>query len=373
MATILAIDLGKYKSVACIYRGAQIEPTFRTVQTLPAAMHDLIVAVQPTRVVIEIGAAAGWVKDLCEALGVPIEIANPNHEAWRWKNTKRKSDRDDGLKLARLSEMGQLPTVQLPGAKVRQWRSLIGYRATLVGRRTAIKNNIRAILDRQGLRHPSGKSGWTKRARTKLAEMACDLADCDADQLWRGQLSVELQALEQVEGLIRQVEAKLGELAEADKRVEQLQTIPGVGPRLAELAVAVIDDPKRFNNGKQVASYVGLCPKQYESGTMSRSGRITGQGHRLLRSLLVEVGWLMRRYNQWLAAVFERVSRGSKSRRKVAVIAVARRLIITCWAMLRDGTTWQPPAPGSPVSPGSGTPASPGSGVPQVPGAPAMG
>jgi len=342
MATILAIDLGKYKSVACVYRGAKIEPTFQSVRTMPEVLHDLIVEVQPTRVVIEIGAAAGWIKDLCEALDVPIEIANANHEAWRWKNTKRKTDRDDALKLAKLSEMGQLPTVQLPGAKVRQWRSLIGYRATLVGRRTAIKNNIRAILDRQGLRHPSGKSGWTKRARAELAQMACPLSACDADQLWRGQLWIELQALEQIEGLIEPVESKLQALADADDRVAQLRTIPGVGPRLSELVVAVIDDPKRFNNGKQVASYVGLCPKQYESGTMSRSGRITGQGHRLLRSLLVEVGWLMRRYNPWLNAVFERVSRGSQNRRKVAVIAVARRLIVTCWAMLRDGTTWQP-------------------------------
>jgi len=350
MSVILAIDLGKYKSVACSYRGAKVEPTYQTVRTVPAVMHDLIVAIGPSRVVIEIGSAAGWVKDLCEALAVPIEVANPNHEAWRWKNTKRKTDRDDALKLAKLSEMGQLPTVQLPGAKVRQWRSLISYRATLVGRRTAIKNHIRAILDRQGLGHRSGKSGWTKRARAKLTEMACDLVDCDAEQLWRGQLSVELAALEQAEGLIEQVEAKLEQLAAADKRVAQLRTTPGVGPRLAELVVAVIDDPKRFGNGKQVAAYVGLCPKQYESGTMSRSGRITGQGHRLLRSLLVEVSWLMRRYNPWLSAVFERVSRGRKERRKVAVIAVARRLIITCWAMLRDGTTWREPAiPGRPA------------------------
>jgi len=364
MATILAIDLGKYKSVACIYRGAKVEPTFRTAQTLPGTIHDLIVEVQPSRVVIEIGAAAGWIKDLCEALGVPIEIANPNHEAWRWKNTKRKTDRDDALKLAKLSEMGQLPTVELPATKVRQWRSLIGYRATLVGRRTAIKNHLRAILDRQGLRHPSGKSGWTKRAMAKLQAMSRNLADCAADELWRGQLDIELRALEQAQALIKQVEGKLGELADADDRVARLQSIPGVGPRLSELVVAVIDDPNRFNNGRQVASYVGLCPKQYESGTMSRSGRITGQGHRLLRSLLIEVGWLMRRYNPHFATVFDRVCRASKSRRKVAVVAVARRLIVTCWAMLRDGTTWRPPAPGSGAAPGS--PGSPGTGIPAM-------
>ncbi|MFA7237094.1 MAG: hypothetical protein WC058_09535 [Phycisphaeraceae bacterium] len=60
-----------------------------------------------------------------------------------------------------MSAMNQLPTVDLPSSRVRQWRNLIAYRHTLVGRRTAIKNNIREILDRQGLSHTAGKSGWT--------------------------------------------------------------------------------------------------------------------------------------------------------------------------------------------------------------------
>ena len=76
---------------------------------------------------------------------------------------------------------------------------------------------------------------------------------------------------------------------------------------------------------------------------MKRQGRITGQGNKLLRALLVEVSWLMRRYNGYFRNVFDRVCRGSKTRRKIAVIAVARRLLICCWAMLRDGTRWRAP------------------------------
>jgi transposase len=71
------------------------------------------------------------------------------------------------------------------------------------------------------------------------------------------------------------VEAKLDALAIVDQRVRRLRTIPGVGPRLAELVVAVIDDPHRFQNAKQLGAYAGLVPKQYESGTMSCQGRIT--------------------------------------------------------------------------------------------------
>lgn len=344
---ILAIDLGKFKSVACAYT-SEAEHSFRTLPTKPQEIHDLIADLQPARVVIEVGPAAGWVRDLCEALGVPVQVANPNHEGWRWKSVKRKTDKDDALKLARLSAMDQLPTVTLPASQVRQWRprgSLIAFRHTLVGRRTAIKNHVRSILDRQGLSMPGGKSGWTDKSRAALTLDARPLAEADAAELWRGELHVELEALDQVEGLIGEVEKKLEALAAADERVALLRTIPGVGPRLAEVVVATLDDPKRFKSGKQVGAYAGLAPRQFESGTMSRQGRISGRGNKLLRALLVEVSWLMQRFNPHLKAIFERVCRGSKTRRKIAVVATARRLLVICWAMLRDGTAWRAPTP----------------------------
>jgi len=341
---ILAVDLGKFKSTACIYQTETAQHTFETLPTRPQAVHDLIVEHAPDRLVIEVGSQAGWVSDLAEALEVgDIQVANTNHEAWRWKNTKRKTDRDNALKLAKLSAVDQLPQVKLPSKSVRQWRSLIAYRHTLIRRRTAIKNSIRAILDREGLRMPGGKNGWTKKSIKALQLLAQPVLQTCGDDLWRGQLHVELQALEQLKVLTDQVEEKLAILAYQDKRVRQLRTIPGVGPRLAEVVVATIDDPHRFKNGKQVGSYAGLTPRQYESGTMSRQGKISGQGNKLLRALLVEVSWLMRRYNGYLRGVFDRVCRGSKTRRKIAVVATARRLLVICWAMLRDGTCWREP------------------------------
>jgi len=343
MSKILAIDLGKFKSVACLYTPEGDTSQFDTIPTQPAVFEELLTFHKPDRIVIEIGSQAGWVCDLAKSLNIEIQVANTNHEAWRWKNTKRKTDRDDALKLARLSAMNQLPEVTLPDTRIRQWRSLISYRHTLVGRRTSIKNSIRAILDRQGLRWPAGRSGWTRKAMTTLQQHALPIDKVDANNLWRGQLHVEIQALQMQETLIQQVEQKLDTLAAENKRVALLRTVPGVGPRLAELMVAVIDDPKRFKNGKQVGAYVGLVPKQYESGTMQRQGRITRQGNRLLRALLVEVSWLMKRYNPYLCNVFDHVCRGSKTRRKIAVVAVARRLVVCCWAMLRDGTRWRDP------------------------------
>ena len=341
---ILAIDLGKFKSVACVYETNSREHRFETVATTPSAIHDLIVKESPDRIVIEIGSQAGWVCDLARTLEIQILVANTNHEAWRWKNVKRKTGRDDALKLAQLSAMGQLPTVTVPKTQVRQWRILIAYRHTLVSRRTAIKNHIRSVLDRQGLTMTRGHKGWNRESVAALRQQAKPLSDADSQDLWRCERALALVGFEQVNTRIGQVEEKLEALAKQPTGASAADD-PWGGPRLSELIVATIDDPKRFANAKQVGAYAGRVPRLFESGTMHRQGRITGRGNKLLRALLVEVSWLMQRYNPWLKDVYERVCRGSKSRRKIAVIACARRLLIRCWAMLRDGTDWRMPEP----------------------------
>ena len=128
---------------------------------------------------------------------------------------------------------------------------------------------------------------------------------------------------------------------ETDSHAQRLQTIPGVGPRTAEALVAVIDDPHRFRRANQLGSYLGMVPKQFESGQMSRQGRITKQGNAMLRTLLVEASWVALRYNPRLRAVYKRITAGGKSRRKIAIVAVARRMLVIAWAMMRDGTEWR--------------------------------
>ncbi len=240
-------------------------------------------------------------------MGLQIQVANPNHEAWRWKNVKRKTDKDDALELAQLSAMNQLPTLQLPSAKGRQWRSLIGYRHTLVARRTAIKNHIRSVLDRQGISWPGGKSGWTNQSIAALKLIARLANHAKPDDLWRFELLMELEAMAQMQTLINQVEGRLDALAKADARVQQLQTISGVGPRLAEVVVAVLDDAKRFKTAKQVGAYAGLTPTQFVSGKMRRQGGISGRGNKLLRALLVQVSWLARRSNGKVRPPYKRL------------------------------------------------------------------
>ena len=339
--TILAIDLGKFRSVACVFDPADGSHRFQTIATTPPAVHDLLAEAAPAVLVMEACSVCGWVHDLAESLGIEVRAANTHHEAWKWKRVKRKTDRDDALKLAKLQATDQLPTVHVPEAPVRQHRSLIKYRHALVDRRTGIKNTIRSLLDAQGLSLPARSHGWTIQALGELAKLSKELAQCGPEELWRGQLAMELQMLDQVQKLIREADRKLNAIALKDDRVRRLKTIPQVGDRVAELVVATLDDASRFRNAKQVSAYAGLVPKQYQSGQMNRLGRITGQGPGLLRRVLVQSAWgLARREGTRGKEVFERLCHGQRTRRKQAAVALARKILVWCWAILRDGGTW---------------------------------
>lgn len=339
---ILALDLGKNNTVFCDYNCENGKYEFGQIPTTPPHIHDLIVARQPQRLVLEICTLAGWIHDIAVNLEVKeVEVANVNHEAWRWKNVKRKNDREDALKLAKLSAMKQLPTVHMPTRQVRQKRSLIQYRHKLVQRRTQIKNAIRALLNQQGLTLPKGHRGWSGEAIQWLESQGRRWDEIDMDQMWRGQLGMEVQMLKTLCRAIKELERQLNSWARCDEQIQRLQTIAGVGPRLAETIVAFLDEPQRFDSGKQVGSYVGLTPKQYQSGQMNRQGRISGQGNKMLRQLLVEASWVALRYNPWARETYERLLRGSPTRKNIAIVALARKLVVRCWAMLRDEQPWR--------------------------------
>jgi transposase len=348
---ILALDLGKFNSVLCVYDPKTHAHHFTSVQTIPRLIHDLLVEHQgndpsQTLVVMETCDVSGWIHDLASALGMRVAIANPCHEAWRWSRVKRKTDKDDALKLAKLIVLGQLPTAHMPSPQQRQRRRLVHHRRVLVDRRTAIKNQIRSIYSQQGMQLPPRGKAWTKIGLTQIAKEARPLSDSDSiDDLWRGRLHLELQMLDALTKHIEEMDQKLDALGQADDRVQLLQSVPGVGPRLAETVVAHVDDAKRFKTAGHVASYAGLVPKQMESGTIQRSGRITRRGPALLRSMLVEVAWMVYMRNDWAKAFVQRISRGMKGRKNIAIVALARKLLVTLWAMLRDNTRWRQPQP----------------------------
>lgn len=107
--------------------------------------------------------------------------------------------------------------------------------------------------------------------------------------------------------------------------------------------------------------YLGLTQRLYQSGQMLREGKISKMGDTHLRALLIEAAWTAVNRGGPMRALFDRVCRGMKSRRKTAIVAVARHLGIIAWALMRDQTTWQPPTPGNTPTPGSAPGSNPGS------------
>jgi transposase len=347
---ILAIDLGKYKSVACIYEPA--EPSWQ-VTRFTTNREELVKVLdkhQPSVVVIEACALCGWVRDLCEERGVACKVANTSSEAWKFKHSKRKTDKDDALRLAQLEALGQLPTVVIPPKAIREWRALMAFRQTLVGRRVAVQNRIRSILVGQGLTAPRGRRAWSAVGLQGISQLARPLVECGAEDLWRGMLDLALTDYRHFSALEAQAERRLDALGAAHADVQRLQTIGGVGPRTAEAVVAYLHEPKRFRTGKQVSAYAGMVPRQYQSGETDRRGRISKRGPGLLRKLLVQCAWCMLRNNSWARAVWQRLTRGRKGRRKQALVALGRKLLVRCWAMLRDGTCWRDDTPAEPAA-----------------------
>jgi transposase len=344
--TILAIDLGKYKSVVCVHDEASGEFRFTSFETTRHEMQRLLTKERPAVVIIEACLLAGWVHDLCAELGIRCLVANTASEAWKFKHLKRKTDKDDAQRLAQLYLLDQLPTVTLPPTAVRQWRGLIACRQGLVGRRIAVQNRIRALFVAQGLPAPRGAKAWAATGLAGIATWAKPFADCAADELWRGLLELSLTEYRQLCQLIDQTETKLDALGKQHADVVLLETAPGLGPRTAETVAAYLHDAPRFKTGKQVSAYGGLVPRQHQSGEMDRRGRITKRGPALLRKMLVECAWCMIRYNAWARGIYQRLTGGGQRRKKQAIVALARKVLVRCWAMLRDRKPWHDPQTG---------------------------
>src|SRR6185312_8048951 len=167
-------------------RSLLVEPTtkdttFRTVRTSADELRKELTRQAVAQVVFEACSQAGWVHDLCVELQLKPLVASTTGAAWQWKRVKRKTDRDDALKLARLAAVGEIDGVPVAARPVRQWKSLIGLRKRLVSERIRGQNRIRGVLVCQGLAAPMGAKAWTALGLAGIGEFARPIADCSAD------------------------------------------------------------------------------------------------------------------------------------------------------------------------------------------------
>jgi len=261
-----------------------------------------------------------------------VVVAHPGQLRLIFRST-RKNDRVDAEKLAKLLFLDEVPPVHVPSCEVRSWRSMIQHRRKLVGEQTRAKNGIRSLLRSQGIQAPRGL--WTRRG---LAWLASVQLATELDELQR---DIMRERLESVASMIKRVEQVLNRKTEAHPGVQLLRTIPGVGPRTGEAVVAYIDEPGRFHSNKAIGCYFGLIPKQDASGRSNRLGHITREGPSVVRSLLVEAAWQGIRRCPRIRKVYERIMRGDKERKKIALVATAHYLIRAMLAMLQTGEVWR--------------------------------
>ena len=153
---------------------------------------------------------------------------------------------------------------------------------------------------------------------------------------------MEMVQLDALEGHLKSIEKQLEKIAKTDKQIQRVQTINGVGHLTAEAIVNYIDDPHRFKSARQVGAYAGLIPRQYQSGNTDRRGWITKRGPRLLRTILLECAWCSLQYNQWARETYDRIHHDTKTRKKKAAIAVARKIFVLAWAMMRNEVDYDP-------------------------------
>lgn len=183
---------------------------------------------------------------------------------------------------------------------------------------------------------------WSIEGLETLEKHRKPFSECGMEELWRGELDVDLTLLDTLSEQLHKIEKHLKKLAKQEERVQLLMTVPGVGRCTAEVIATTLDDPHRCQNARQVSAYAGLVPNQWQTGQTNRLGKISKRGSRLLRTTLVQAAWLSLQYNPWAVEIFNRISGGQKTRRKTAIVAVARKLLVRCWAMLRHNQPWNP-------------------------------
>ena len=297
----------------------------------PQVIDELRKVDGPFEICFEASCAYGYLYDELYKIARRVVVAHPGQLRLIFRS-KRKSDRVDAEKLAKLLFIGEVPEAYVPSISVRNWRRLIEYRRRLIDKRTRCKNAIRALLRSHGVRAP--KSLWSRRGCAWLAGLEWPNL---AAEVQRDLLGDELALFERQ---VRTVTKALDKMANGHPAVVVLRTIPGVGPRTAETIAAYVDDPLRFTRSGEVASYFGLIPCQDSSAGLNRLGHITKQGPPTARKYLVEATWQAIRRSPTVRAYFMRIWGEKQDRKKIALVATSHYLLRCMWAMLRRGEGW---------------------------------
>jgi transposase len=334
---VIGIDLGDRWSRFCALDAAGNVKEEGRVQTTSMGFAAAFGTLPRTRIVIEVGAHSPWISRLLQAEGHEVIVANPRKVRAIYQSD-RKNDQLDARMLARLGrvDVNLLSPVEHRSSEVQNDLALIRSRNALVSARTQLINTARGMVKSTGGRLPKST---TAAFAGKVGML----------------IPVELKAT--LTPLLRSIQGLTEQIDRYDERVEQLadrkypetrllRQVKGVGPLIALTYVLTIEDPGRFRRSRQVGSFLGLRPRQSESGESAPQLGISKSGNNHLRWLLVQAAHytLSRlapdsRLRRW---GLELARRGGKNAKRRAVVAVARKLAVLLHRLWVTGEVYDP-------------------------------
>jgi transposase len=305
----------------------------RTIQTTRERFTRVFGERAALRVLLESGTERGWVAATLAELGHEVIVADPNYALMYGARARAvKTDRRDVAAVAEACRRGIYRRAHRVSPGQRQARRVLRIREQLVRIRTQLINLLRAQLRQEGYRLPSGGSeaAATRCRRLPLPDaLTTDLAPL-------------LAVLDALGPILAAEDRAASRRATADPIVRRLMTAPGVGPIIGLTYRAVIDDGQRFADAKPCTADLGLVPSEASSGTRQRKGAITKAGPSSVRVALIQAAWVIWRQRQGRAALHAWVERLAARRgRRIAVVALARRLARILYAMWRDATDYR--------------------------------
>jgi transposase len=329
-----AIDLHTKESEIRIVTGDGDVVLHRRMATRREAFSAVCGGRPRARVLLETGTESEWVAQHLESLGHEVVVADPNYALMYGQRPRRiKTDRRDVIALAEANRLGIYRPAHRVSSAQRTVRRQLQVRDQLVRMRTQVINLMRGQLRSEGLRVRSGRAE-SFVARYQALAVPPSL---------RAVLEPLVQALTAVAPLIAAADGWAQETARTEPVPRRLMTAPGVGPITALSFHSTLDTVTRFRGPGAVTAYLGVVPQEDTSGDRPRRGSITKAGPPRIRGVLVQASWAVWRSPRGSATLHAWVHRLADRRgKRIAIVALARRLARILFAMWRDGRDFQP-------------------------------
>lgn len=332
----IGLDLGDRFTHGCVLdAAAQIIERLRF-PTTPEGLEKLFGTRAACRIVIEVGTHSPWVSRVLEGMGHQVIVANAR-EVVSIAHSSHKNDPTDAEQLARLGRADPqlLRPIRHRAEPVQRDRALLAVRRKLVDTRTGLVLQARGLSKALGERLPRCQP----EAFVKQMSQVPGLVPFPG-------LEALLKIVEALDAQIRVLDGEVERLCrETYPETELLAQVPGVGSLTALSYVLTLEDPTHFAASRRVGSYLGLRPKQRDSGERRRELSISKQGDRELRRLLVQCAqWIVARGpdSDLKRAGLRRIQRGGAAARKKAVVAVARKLSVVLHHLWKTGEMYEP-------------------------------